>query len=196
MASFASITLISPQSRTVRLSAEHCYGLDTWCNGVKVVSFSGVAVQPYNPISVGAFTLAAGANVIIFKLTGASTPQASFAFSDAAGAALTDVRYMIDTCGGETPLLSVHAGAALIRPDQLTLRVTRSTVDFAVSGSGAYRIALVSPEGRVVKTIQGMGSRTWRVPTRGIGTGVYFVNAQVGSKRLVTKIFIRQGGYQ
>jgi hypothetical protein len=111
---------------------------------------------------VTSFALEKGSNLIVFKLSAVTSPIAAMQFSDQSGAALVDVRYVIDTCGGETPAVASPAGAAFAKPDLLTLRVSRNTVDFAVSGSGAYRIALVTPEGRVIKTMQGMGSRTWR----------------------------------
>jgi hypothetical protein len=191
-AAYGSITLLCPNARTVRLSTQHMYNLDVWRNGQMVAALTGVAVVPNQPLDVTSFALEKGSNLIVFKLSAVTSPIAAMQFSDQSGAALVDVRYVIDTCGGETPAVASPAGAAFAKPDLLTLRVSRNTVDFAVSGSGAYRIALVTPEGRVIKTMQGMGSRTWRVPVRGMGAGVYFVKAQIGMKRSVSRIAIWQ----
>jgi len=187
---FASLTLINPATRTVKLTAEHVYGLATWCNSQKVADFSGVAVVPNQPASTATFTLPQGANVIIFRMMVFAGPQASFVFSDAAGAALTDVRYVIDTCGAEMPVAHLSPMIRRQSAAPLTIRAMASLVELSVRGMGEHRIEIMNARGQIVRIARGTGDADYRLPTRAIGTGIYFVKWAVGAKRSMMKLIV------
>jgi hypothetical protein len=187
---YGSITLLNPQPRAIRLSVEHVYGLDVWRDGEKVAAFSGVAVVPNQPVSQATVALPQGASVFIFRLEAYSGPYATIAFSDQSGNPLSDVRYVIDTCGGEMPATALPADMVHPIRDLFAVRIMQGAIELSVQGNKQYRVEFVTPRGQVVKAMHGAGSQTYQIPTRSIGRGVYLVKSSVGPKRSVHRIVV------
>jgi hypothetical protein len=164
------------------------YAADVWRNGQKVLVFGGVST--YGGFDQAALSLQAGANVLAFKQVTSAQGFFSVKFADAAGAALTDVRYVIDTCGFETEAVQTPVAQRSVRP-AFAVRATGSQIVFSVSSAGSHQVDIITARGQLVRTLRGQGVREYRLPMREIGAGFYVVRVRdAARKRVVEKLMV------
>jgi hypothetical protein len=184
--SFWFTTIISPILQNAVISVGHDDEAWMWHNGTRVGSMTGYGEGQTNP-----FQLQAGENRIFFELHGGgASNQFSARLLAPEGQDISGLCYYphTGTMRTEQPLqppANVPSGPSSITARGGILRIS-------VSSMGRHQVTILDAQGRIIRSVQGIGAATYQIDRTLLKPGIFFVGITTGKCIRVNRFTVQE----